>query len=344
MENKDLLISFIIPCYNSADYMDRCIDSCLNALDATDRFEVIVVDDGSLEDNTFEIAKEYEKKYPGLVKALTKENGGHGSAINAGLEVARGEYIKVVDSDDWLDKPALMSVMSTLKKFKKKKPDLFITNFVYENQKKYHKKRVHFENVFPLRAIFKWENIGVFLVDQYLLMHNVMYRRKVLVDCGLELPENMFYVDNIYVFQPLPYVKTLYYDNVNLYRYFIGREDQSINEDVMISRIDQHIFICKTMTGMLMDAPRMDKKCEKYMFKYLSIMYQIATILLLVAGTDEHLQKKKELWKWFSRTDKRLYARMRFHPFGIIINLPGQSARKMLIKAYHGLGKYIGFN
>ena len=341
---KDIIISFIIPCYNSAGYMGRCIDSCLNARDASDRFEIIIVDDGSTEDNTFEIAKDYEKRHPGMIKAVHKENGGHGSAINSGLAEAKGEYIKVVDSDDWLDKAALLKVMNTLLKFKKKKPDLFITNFVYENQKKYHKKRVHFENVFPLRTFFKWENIGVFLVDQYLLMHNVLYKRSVRTKCKIVLPEKIFYVDNIFVFHPLPYVKTLYYDNVNLYRYYIGRDDQSINEEIMIGRIDQHIYICKTMTEILINAPKMDPKCEKYMFKYLSIMYQIATILLLVGGTEEHLKKKKELWQWFMHRDKRLYLRMRLHPFGIIINLPGEAARTLLIKAYHGLGKYIGFN
>lgn len=344
MNNKNKLITFIIPCFNSADYMERCVDSCLNSMEVTDRFEIVIVDDGSEKDNTYEIALDYKKRYPEFIKTIHKENGGHGSAINYGLEVSEGEYIKVVDSDDWLDKAALFKVINTLKRFKKKKPDMFITNFVYENQKKYHKKRVHFENVFPLRAFFKWENIGVFLVDQYLLMHNVIYKRSVLEKCELKLPENMFYVDNIYVFQPLPYVKTLYYDNVNLYRYFIGREDQSINEEIMIRRIDQHIYICKTLTDLLIDAPRIDKKCERYMFKYLSIMYQIATILLIVGGKPEHMEKKKGLWKWFKERDPKLYARMRFHPFGIIINLPGQSARKMLIKAYHGLGKYIGFN
>ena len=344
MKKDNILISFIIPCYNSAEYMERCIDSCLNGLEVSDRIEIIIVDDGSTRDNTFEIAQEYEKKYPDHIKAVHKENGGHGSAINTGLTEATGEYIKVVDSDDWLDKPALFKVIATLKRFKKKKPDLFITNFVYENQKKYHKKRVHFENVFPLRSIFKWENIGVFLVDQYLLMHSVLYKRSVLLECGINLPEKMYYVDNIFVFQPLPYVKTLYYDNVNLYRYYIGRDDQSINEEIMIQRIDQHIYICKTMTGILLDAPKMDAKCERYMFKYLTIMYQIATILLLVGGTEEHLEKKKQLWEWLKMADGGFYRRMRYHPFGIIINLPGEPARKFLIKAYHGLGKYIGFN
>ena len=93
------------------------------------------------------------------------------------------------------------------------------------------------------------------------------------------------------MFDPLPYVKTLYYNNVNFYRYFIGRDDQSIKEETMIRRIDQHIYIAKTMTQTLKNADIKSPKCEKYMMKYLTIMYQIASILLIVGGTPEHLEK-----------------------------------------------------
>ena len=69
----------------------------------------------------------------------------------------------------------------------------------------------------------------------------------LLRECGLELPKHTFYVDNIFVYQPLPHVKTMYYLDVNFYRYYIGREDQSVNESVMIGRIDQQIRVTKLM-------------------------------------------------------------------------------------------------
>ena len=80
------------------------------------------------------------------------------------------------------------------------------------------------------------------------------------------------------------------------------------------------------------------------MFKYLSIMYQIATMLLLVGGENEHLKKKRQLWKTLREMDQKLYRRMRYHPVGVTVNLPGKSARRLLVMGYHGLGKYIGFN
>ncbi len=87
----------------------------------------------------------------------------------------------------------------------------------------------------------------MFRKGQYILMHSVIYRTKLLRECGLELPKHTFYVDNLYVYVPLPCVKTLYYMDVDFYRYFIGREDQSVNENVMIRRIDQQIKVNKIM-------------------------------------------------------------------------------------------------
>ena len=99
----------------------------------------------------------------------------------------------------------------------------------------------------PQNQIFGWSDIKKFLPHQNLLMHSVIYRTQLLKDCNLELPKHTFYVDNIFVYQPLPYVQTMYYVDINLYHYFIGREDQSVNEKIMISRIDQQLRVNKIM-------------------------------------------------------------------------------------------------
>lgn len=338
---KNKILTIAIPCYNSAAYMRKCIESCLLG---GDDVEIIIVDDGSTKDDTLLIAKEYENLHPNIVRVIHQENGGHGAAVNTGMRNATGKYFKVVDSDDWLDAPAYKEVLKSLKSFNKVFPDLFFVNFVYENQRKYHKKRIHFTNVFPQNKIFSWQDIGKFRLDQYILMHNVIYKTEVLQKCRLRLPEHMFYVDNIFVYTPLPFVHKLYYLNVNLYRYFIGREDQSVNEKVMIGRIDQQIYLNKKMTKTFLNARIKEPKCRKYMLKYLTIMYAVSTMLLLVSGTREHLDKKKELWKFLKETDPTLYKKIRYGLVGFIINTPGGISRKLLVKAYHGLGKYIGFN
>ena len=107
------LLSVGIPCYNSAAYMANAIESCLVL---GDDIEIIVVDDGSRKDNTLEIGKAYEAQYPGIVKCVHQENGGHGEAVNAGLRNATGMYYKVVDSDDWLDEESLCKVIDAFSK------------------------------------------------------------------------------------------------------------------------------------------------------------------------------------------------------------------------------------
>ena len=121
-------ISFIVPCYNSENYLERCINSLLVG---QDEVEIIIVNDGST-DNTKEIADEYAKKYPHIIKVIHKENGGHGSGVNTGLKKASGTYFKVVDSDDWLDKNSLLELLSAIKEMEssKNEVDLIICNYM----------------------------------------------------------------------------------------------------------------------------------------------------------------------------------------------------------------------
>ncbi|NCD03901.1 MAG: glycosyltransferase family 2 protein, partial [Clostridia bacterium] len=122
------ILSFGVPCYNSEEYMKKCIDSLLVG---GEDVEIIIVDDGS-KDNTAAIADEYAAAYPDIIKVVHQENGGHGEAVNAGLRNATGIYYKVVDSDDWLDEDGLHKVIEVLKSFveDKKRVDLMICNYV----------------------------------------------------------------------------------------------------------------------------------------------------------------------------------------------------------------------
>ena len=224
------LLSFVVPCYNSEQYMKKCIDSILVG---GEEVEILIVDDGSV-DRTPEIADEYERKYPGIVKAIHQENGGHGEAVNAGIRNATGLFFKVVDSDDWVSEGAYRKILSVLEEITRlgTRLDMLISNFVYDKVGTKRKKVMRYTTALPENQIFTWNDVKHFHKGQYILMHSVIYRTQILRECGLELPKHTFYVDNIFVFNPLPYVKTMYYLNENFYRYFIGREDQSVNETI----------------------------------------------------------------------------------------------------------------
>lgn len=335
-------ISFAVPCYNSAKYMGHAIESILKG---GKDVEIIIVNDGS-KDDTLKIAKEYESRHPGIIRVVDKENGGHGDAVNTGLKYATGLYFKVVDSDDWVDAEALAAVLRVIKRMHGDGVDIdmLISNYVYEKVGVQHKKIVHYRNVLPENEIIGWKDMGRFHVGQYILMHSVIYRTELLKLCQLELPKHTFYVDNIYVYYPLPHVNTIYYLDVNLYRYFIGRDDQSVNEKVMIGRADQQIFVTQSMIDMYFLRRIPNRKLRNYMMNYIAIMMVVSSIILIRSKKPENLVKKKELWKYLKSKDYRVYWKIRYSILGQTMNLPGASGRRISTMAYNVARQLVGFN
>lgn len=338
-------ISFVVPCYNSESYMERCIDSLLVG---GEDVEIIIVNDGS-KDNTKKIADHYQKEYPTIVKAIHKENGGHGSGVNAGLKNATGEYFKVVDSDDWLDQDALLSLLEEMKKMKKakKEVDLFICNYIYDHLYEGKQKVMRYQNVFPTGELCTWNDLGHFRSSQYMIMHSLIYKTSILRACKLELPEHTFYVDNIVAYQPLPFVNTIMYLDLDLYHYFIGREDQSVNERVMMGRVDQQIKVTKLIVSCLdlNEVKEMYPKLYNYLLRMASMMVTISSIYLLMKGDDESYAKRKELWEYVRTVDKSLYKRLRYTKLsGATYTLPGKLGGYITLGGYKLAQKIYKFN
>ncbi len=335
------LLSFAVPCYNSEAYMEKCIESLLPG---GKDVEILIVDDGS-SDRTAEIADAYAAQYPDIIQAIHQPNGGHGAAVNTGLKHASGVYFKVVDSDDWLDRDSYLRVLKRLRTLIKLNtlPDMFLANYVYEKEGSKHK-AVMRQKGFPKEKMFSWDDVGHLFKGHYILMHSVIYRTQMLHDCGLQLPEHTFYVDNIYVYKPLPYVKNMYYMDVDLYRYYIGREDQSVNEQTMIRRIDQQIRVNKIMFTDVNLLAVKDRKCRRYMFNYLEIVTTITVTLAILSGTKENLHKRDELWEYMKRTDRQLYNKLHHSVISRYMNLPGRPGRFLGKVAYRISRKIYGFN
>jgi len=267
--------------------------------------------------------------------------------VNTGIENATGTYIKIVDSDDWVNEQAFKKIIEFLRNsLGEEEPlDMLVSNFVYEKVDAKHKKIMSYHKALPRNMYFTWDDVRRFNVGQYILMHSVIYRTQVLRDCGLKLPEHTFYVDNLYVYTPLPYVKKMYYMDVNFYRYFIGRDDQSVNEQVMISRIDQQIRV----NQLMVDAYNVDeienRRLRNYMYQYLEIITVISSVLLMKAGDKESLAKKKELWKYIKNHNKKMYMKLRYGKgLGWGVNLKGPIGRKTTLFVYKICQKIFGFN
>lgn len=339
-------ITFTVPCFNSAAYMDKCLESLVVLDEGQADIEILIVDDGSTKDDTAVKADDWQDRYPNLIRAIHKSNGGHGSAVNTGLAEASGVYFKVVDSDDWLNQRAMEPIMAFLRaQATQEEPcDLTIGNYVYEKVHENSRVVMNYTNVFPTDRIFTWEEMHHFHTSQYLLMHSVIYRTELLRSIHLTLPDHCFYVDNIFVYEPLPAVQTIRYFDEDAYRYFIGRDDQSVHEDVMIARIDQQIRV----TRLMIEAINLDyvfpRKLRRYMEKYLSMMMCICSVFLRKIDTDESKEKLENLWEYLKEIRPDYYSEVRHSVLNTVTNLPSEMGRLIGLGGYHLAQKIFKFN
>ncbi|MCQ2751622.1 MAG: glycosyltransferase family 2 protein [Coriobacteriales bacterium] len=340
MENKKI-ITYCIPAYNSADYLDKSIQNLIecNALDA----EILVVNDGSY-DNTAQIAQAWVDQYPDRVHLINKENGGHGEAVMTGLAAAQGDFFFVIDGDDWLDIGANVRLLHLLRT-QGSEIDLVLTNYVYEHVEKQKSKPMRYENVFPQKRIFGWEEVGKFSISQYIIMHTTVFKTQILRDSHINLPSHTFYVDNLYVYSTLPNCKKLYYLDIDLYRYYIGREGQSVNVDVMVSRIDQQLLVTRLMIKRykLFD----DITCGNLrtcLFNNLNIMMAASTITCLLSKRVDAKKLRKEIWDFLKDSDPKTYAEIRKTLMSKCVNVKGPILNKMLGIGYQVVRKVYQFN
>lgn len=311
--------------------------------------EIIIVNDGS-KDHTLEIARRYEKEYPSIVKVIDKENGGHGSTINAALEVATGLYFKCVDADDWLDEDALHSLLNTIKQKEEKgeSPDLYLADFVYENVEE------GIQHIGTLKKYFKkigetigWNDIKVLSYTDYIMMHMLVYRLDILKKSKLHLPEHTFYVDNIYVYEPLFYVNTLCYLPISLYRYSVGRSDQSVS----VQNADKNyahqfrVFEKAMLRYTKEDLDTLSKKHRKQMIHAFITIVSLTQHYATIGDYKKKYAEYKELVKKFKKENPSLYRLVRYRtPLAFYFNLPFFIKRPVVKFFYKMVMKKTGWN
>lgn len=300
--------------------MKKCIDSLLTG--GRD-VEIIIVNDGS-KDGTLKLANEYKENYPDTVKVIDKENGGHGSGVNAGLKAAEGLYFKVVDSDDWLDTDALNELLGVIKLHlsEGRLPDLYVTNFIYDRVYDGTKHVSSYEKKMPQGKIFGWDGVKKFRFSHMMLMHALLYKRENLLKSGTRLPEHTFYVDNIFAYKPLPFMQTVYYLNVDLYHYFIGRADQSVNRKNIIARYEQQLLVMREMTDAYSwdEIKKMPKGLKNYMWHSLEVIMMTTLFFTCAEYSKERKENLKALWRHIKERDKKLYKKLRHGSYATAVN------------------------
>lgn len=322
------ILTVIVPVYNTEKYIKRCLDS-LDNKEINDKLEVLVVSDGS-KDNAINIAKEYSKRLPDTFKIIEKENGGHGSTINKGLELATGKYFRVLDSDDWVDN---VNFVEFVKRLEDQDADLVVTDyskeFIYEGKSE----KIIYKNLEPNKK-YNFDKFDLNILNgEYFVMATSTYKTEVLRKSNLKLMEKTFYVDMQYNVVPIPYVNSFVYFDLDIYRYFIGRLDQSVNTASFVKNHLNHDKVVKYLIDYysnLTDISDTKKEYIRIILKYILFThYSIYCIYFkkkrqgykLVKEFDKYLyNKNKELYDVSNISFIKIYRNLKFTPTLLVIN------------------------
>lgn len=291
-------LSLIIPTYNMEKYLGRCLDSLLSGT-SLEKLEVLVINDGS-KDASLDIARGYEKKYPGTIRVIDKPNGNYGSCINRGLKEATGKYIKILDADDWFDTSALDEFLLTLGNLD---VDLVVSDYMYVSADGSERRRSYKltpGTVLPLSACSDVATVGMFE------MHAIAYRRENLVKMGYVQSEGISYTDLEWATIPMATVGTLYYYNKPVYYYFIGRDGNTMSMLYTPRWLSQALIVRKAIVDAFVSADLHDDVKRQYMFDIvLRRLYDMYAAALVKGGLDG--EEMRAFDDMLMRADRRLY-------------------------------------
>lgn len=231
------LLSIIIPTYNMEALLPRCLESLL-VPQTLERLEAIVVNDGS-KDGSLKVAEDFRKRFPDTVTVIDKPNGNYGSTINAALPVAKGKYVKILDSDDWFDTEALIQFLDTLQSVD---TDMVITHFNVlkeDGSREVTKYNVYGKEPYEYGKAYELDNV---LKDGYIrffLMHALTYKTALLRQMGYRQTEGISYTDTEWACYPVFRAKDITFLDINLYQYNLAREGQTMDPKVIARSLGQ---------------------------------------------------------------------------------------------------------
>ena len=301
----DKLLSIVIPAYNVEKYIERCLISLTKDEEVLKKVELIVVNDGGV-DKTLEIAKRYENKFQTSIIVIDKENGGHGSTINAGLKVATGKYFRVIDSDDWVNVDDFPKFVKELKSID---ADVVLTNyskeFVYNGTSEFFSYNPEIE----YNKVYNFDDFNISLLkDDYFFMATTTFKTEVLRKANFNLDEKTFYVDTEFVIFPIPFVNTFIYLNYDIYRYFIGRKDQSVNISSFVKNRSHHEKVLKRVIKFYNNTELSENK-KKYISKIIIQLINTHYVIYCKSKLNkkEHLKEIKNLDRYLRDNAFELY-------------------------------------
>lgn len=306
--NSAKILSIIVPAYNAEQYLEKCIDSMLVA-EVLKSLEILIVDDGA-KDKTPVIADDYAKRFPETVRVIHKINGGWGSGVNLGIKEAMGEYFKIVDADDWVEKSNLSALMNELRKLPET-VDLIATPYTDYSASDDSYVPHPLSAAVAGKLITEKELFGEYEGQWGFPIHTIIYRTDFLRELNLEV-DNKYYTDIEYILLPLPFIRNVYFLDLQLSYYFHGSENQSTA--VNGYRKNWHDLVCVAKRLVVFYAENTQnftdsiKKClKKNIMGIVSWMYYVLLHPSYVGELAEAKLVLRDFDKMLKRTSSDLY-------------------------------------
>ena len=292
------ILTITIPSYNVEPYMNEVLPTFLDPA-VMDKIEILIVNDGS-KDGTAALGKEYEAKYPGVITLVDKENGGHGSTINKGIELATGKYFKVVDGDDWVDTAAFVKFVNFLEKTDS---DVVATPHYRVNEETKEKELRGFEGV-EYEKEYRVDDVLLTLRDKY-QMHNLTFKTDIVRKIP-KISERCFYVDVEYIMYPLKYLETISFLNEAVYQYRVGNANQSVSTQNFMKNRNMHKHVIGNVLKYY-ETEELSAAKKEFLKKRISLLIDTQIrIYLCFEPSDEIKQELLEFYHNVKNTDPTL--------------------------------------
>lgn len=296
------LLSIVVPAYNVEKYIEKCLVSLLNHRNSY-KTEIIVVNDGST-DNTLAIAKEFERLSNGIVKVIDKNNGGHGSAINVGIKEATGKYFRLIDGDDWVDGGQLALLVD---KLENEVADIVLTKGAYEYVEKGCLENIIDYDMLNEGQLYKFDDLvypGYGFVTYGPLLTTTNIKTELLRKANFKITEKKPYVDMEFNSFSLKYVNTIKFYDLDIYRYLIGRQGQTISREAWKRKYKDHAQIIFNIVRNVYGNKQFSEGKRRYIFEHIIaqmadsqiFMYDVALAWNEIDGFLDELRKYPEVY------------------------------------------------
>lgn len=317
------ILSIVVPSYNVEQYLDKGLSSyCDDRFN--DRLQVMIVNDGS-KDRTHDIAATYVEKFPRIFTLIDKENGGHGSAVNKGIDNALGRYFRIIDGDDWINTENMATLLEYLES---SDADIIVDNKREVNMVTGDTEYFGSPSKVELKKTYDFTDVC--LDDEItpnIMIHTMSIKTSILQENSIHLLEGIFYVDIEFILKSTVLAKTIEFVDLEIYQYLVGNVNQSVNYKNYVKRFDHHKQVTRELIRFSTEFKTDNDILRRYLDRRVCLLINTHMNIALIYDEDrkQGLNRAKDFRQYlksvnieyYEKTTKRYYVTLLLHYLGV---------------------------